>query len=235
MESGREMERAVHLNPRRPWTGVARIEMHAGGDTPEKTLTVRLSRFDPTLDTWPEPSAELLSTYLFAVHGGPYSDNVAQFLRASQSSVTVAKWLDADEVPNLVVDRLMTQLPGAKAVGALMDDRTCRVGLRTRELPWDGDHGMLLTMVSEEAEAPVELFPCLLLGWSYWWQKREKDLRGRPVSSKDLPPPPAHLDLVENGRSFRVRLEGWERTEWPEPPPRQRDHMPNVWLDPDSG
>lgn len=124
-----------------------------------------------------------------------------------------------------VVDRLMTQLPAAKAVGALVDDRTCRVGLRIRELPWNDSHGKLVTMTTDAA---VELLPSLLLGWSYCWRKREKALRGVPIPSEELPAPPAQLDLVEDGRTYRVRLEECERTEWPDLPCRQSD---DAWND----
>ncbi|MFF3337818.1 hypothetical protein [Streptomyces flavidovirens] len=127
-----------------------------------------------------------------------------------------------DEVPDLVVDRHMTQLPGAQAAGAVIDDHTCRVGLRTQELRCSGHHGMLVTMTTDVADAPVELFPSVVLGWSYWWRQRVMALRERPVASEELPPPPERLDLVEDGRSYVVRLEGWERTEWPSPPPRPR-------------
>ncbi|NUK32221.1 hypothetical protein HRW12_00215 [Streptomyces lunaelactis] len=46
------------------------------------------------------------------------------------------------------------------------------------------------------------------------------DLRGRPVASNELPLPPQRLVLVEDEDSYPVRLESWERTEWPSPPPQ---------------
>ncbi|MFE7804802.1 hypothetical protein ACFU51_09105 [Streptomyces sp. NPDC057430] len=208
----------------RPWVGTALVEVHAdGGETPDTPLTVRLTRRAP--EALSERVPGLLSDHLLAVDGGPHTDNFPQFFRSSQSSAAVAAWMRRDEAANLVVDRLMINLPVTKAVGAMMDSRTCRVGLRDREGVKDGE-GFLVTMAADVAGAPVELFPSLLLGWSYWWRRRSTVLRGSP---RDLPLPPTRLDLVEKGRVYPVRLEDYQRTTWPSPPPR----TPPDWLDMD--
>ncbi|MBP2055445.1 hypothetical protein J2Z21_008459 [Streptomyces griseochromogenes] len=164
-------------------------------------LTIHLSRHDPAAGA--NPDAQLLSSFLTAVDAGPHGDvaSVAAFSRASKTSPAVAAWVRRDEVPELVVDRLMSQLVVVDAAGALIDDRTCRVGLRSTFERLDNEHGVLLTMRSETA-APVELFPALLHCWMWWWRKQVEALSDRP----EMPSPP---ERTANADDFAVQLAQW--------------------------
>jgi hypothetical protein len=225
------------LHNGRTWDGVARLEVRAfGGRTPESPLTVSLTRHAPDSQPPTERDLGLLNNHLMAVDGKPYANNYVAFLRASQTSSAVVAFVDRDEAPDLVVDRLLSQLPVTSAAGAIIDDHTCRVGLRTRGHEWPGgDDGRLTTVSTTAQDAPIELFPATLLGWSFWWRREARELRGRPVTSDELPPPPKQLVLQENGHSYPIQMEGWERTEWPDPPRRPADDGWNEWVDPDSG
>lgn len=239
------------------WGGFARIDARAaGGIEPGDVLTVDLSRHDPGPE--PEPDKTLLTTFLTAVDAGGYegSGQTAAYLRGSQTSSAVAAWVREDEPPDLVVDRLMSNLVVVNTAGALIDARTCRVGLRWTFDRLDNTDGVLLSMKSETTDPPVELFPALLYCWLSWWRAQADALRGSPemppsprprgsahfardlaawieqaqdlhrrspVSRVNVPLPPEHLDLIENGRRFTVRLSNFDPTAWPDPPPRDRD------------
>ncbi|KUN02097.1 hypothetical protein AQI95_28890 [Streptomyces yokosukanensis] len=99
-----------------------------------------------------------------------------------------------DEPAELVVDRLMSNLVVASTAGPLIDDRTCRVGLRSasEQFQLGSGDGVLLTMTGETAGAPVELFPALLYCWLSWWRRQVNALRDGP----EMPPPPkrGHAD-----------------------------------------
>ena len=187
---------------RRPQAGIARVEARAvGGTTPDSVLTIHLSRHDPQTD--PDPGEELLSSFLTAVDAGPHGDaeSAAAFARGAKTSWAVAAWVGEAEAPELVVDRLMSQLVVAKTAGALVDERTCRVGFRPTYQPLDNEqHGLLLTMTSETASAPVELFPALLYCWLWWWRKQVTAGHGGP----DMPSPPKH-----RGLDYGVQLAQW--------------------------
>ncbi|WP_370132439.1 hypothetical protein [Streptacidiphilus sp. EB103A] len=153
-----------------------------GGTGPGSVLIVHLSRHDPGPE--PEPDDTLFTRFLTAVEpDGPYS---SVYARGSQTSAAVAAWVGEDEPPDLVVDRLMSTLFVATAAGALIDDRTCRVGLKSMAGTLDSRDGMLLTMTSETAGAPVELFPALLYCWRSWWLRQVDALRDGPR----MPAPP---------------------------------------------
>lgn len=187
----------------RPWAGVARVDAFAvGGSTPDSVLTVHLSRHDP--GTVPEPDARLLTSFLIAVDAGPYGDvgGTGMFRRGSQTSRAVAAWARENEAPELVVDRFMSQLVAVNTAGALIDDRTCRVGLRSTFERLDNEQGVLLTMTSETDGAPVELFPALLFCWMWWWRKQVEALSDRP----EMPKPPERSHSLDD---FADQVAGW--------------------------
>ncbi|MCX4681531.1 hypothetical protein OG413_40745 [Streptomyces sp. NBC_01433] len=170
----------------RPWGGFVRIDARATvGTEPGSVLVVCLSRHDPGPE--PEPSETLLTMFLTAVDASPFEDSggKAAYLRGSQTSPAVAAWVQKDEAPELVVDKIMSNLVVVNTAGALIDDRTCRVGLRSTFEQVDNRDGVLLTMTSETADAPVELFPALLYCWLSWWRQQDLALRG----GSEAPPP----------------------------------------------
>lgn len=233
----------------RLWTGHARIDAHVVDDSgPE--LTVRLSRHDP--QPLPQPDPTLLTRFLTTVAPRPSDSGhgTGMLPRGAPTSSAVAAWVGAREAPELVVDRIMAQLPHARAAGALIDERTCRVGLRSTLAPLDDDRGMLLTMTSEIPSPPVELFPALLYCWLQWSYREANPPSGHPQTA--LPPrsanlddyvgelagwletalqqhqdrpavPPVvpvrhfHVNLVEDGQLFRVRVHDLDHTRWPDP------------------
>jgi hypothetical protein len=172
----------------RPWGGVARIDARAtGGTEPGSVLSVHLSRHDPGPE--PESGETLLTMFLTAVDAGMFDDSgksAAAYFLGSRTSPVVAAWVREDEPPELVVDRLMSNLGAVNTAGALVDDRTCRVGLRPTFQRSDQRDGVLLTMSSETADAPVELFPALLYCWFSWWRGQITALCDGP----EMPPPP---------------------------------------------
>lgn len=189
----------------RPWAGIARVEARpVGGTTPDSVLTIHLSRHDP--DTDPDPEASLLNSFLTAVDAGPYGDaaGTAVFVRGSKTSRAVAAWVRENEAPELVVDRLMSQLVVVNSAGALTNNRTCRVGLRPTFERMGNEHGVLLTMSSETAGAPVEMFPALLYCWLWWWHKQVEVLSDR----LEMPSPPERRhNLADFADQFAQWLE----------------------------
>ncbi|MEU0215573.1 hypothetical protein ABZ281_10800 [Streptomyces sp. NPDC006265] len=105
----------------------------------------------------------------------------------------------------------MSTLCAATVAGALIDDQTCRVGLRSTSEQLDNRDGMLLTMTSETTDAPVELFPALLYCWRSWWRQQAKALQDGPHT----PSPPRRGDpdayagdiasYIEQAMDFRRR------------------------------
>lgn len=186
----------------RPWGGVARIEARAtGGAEPGSVLAVHLSRHDPR--PAPKYDEALLNTFLTAVDADEVGDprRTAAYLRGSQTSPAVAAWAREEEPPELIVDRLMSNLVVVNTAGALIDDQTCRVGLRPTFDHLDNRDGVLLTMTSETADAPVELFPALLYCWLSWWRRQVNALHGGPEAT----PPPAR----GNADDYAVQLATW--------------------------
>lgn len=168
----------------RAW-GLTRIDARAdGGTTRGSVLTVHMSLHDPGPD--PQRDETLLTRFLTAVDGGVGTDSAVTFLRGARTSAAVAAWVGDEEAPELVVDRLMSGAVAASTAGAVVDNRTCRVGLRPGAFQHpDSRDGFLLTMRSE-TPAPVELFPSLLYCWMVWWRKQVSELYIRPETS---PPP----------------------------------------------
>ncbi|MGW1053517.1 hypothetical protein [Streptomyces sp. NPDC002521] len=119
----------------------------------------------------------------------------------------------------------MSQLVVANAVGAVVDDHACRVGLRPEvQLPDASRDGVLLTMRCEEPGAPVELFPALLYCWLSWWRKQVDQSRIRPEA-----PPLRRGNLDDYAEQLAERIhtaaelhrrQPVPRTEVPRPPER---------------
>lgn len=184
----------------RQWTGHARIDVQVVDDAgPE--LTVRVSRH--ATQAPPEPDETLLTRFLTTVTPRPNDGehSAARLPVGALTSGALAAWVGRHEAPELVVDRFMSQLPAARAAGALVDKSTCRVGLRSTLLPMLDDSGMLLTMTSETPGAPVELFPALLYSWKQWAHRKANPLSGRPQA--ELPPRSGDLD------EYAGRIAGW--------------------------
>ena len=172
----------------RLWGGgvAARIDAHTTGSPEAGSVPVfYLSRHDPA--PAPDPDDTLLTVFLTAVDAGTPEDvsRTASFARWSRTSRAVAACVREDEAPELVVDRLMANTVAVKAAGALIDERTCRVGLRSTFDGLDNRDGVLLTMTSQTADAPAELFPSLLYAWLSWWCQRDRALHDDP----QIPPP----------------------------------------------
>ncbi|MFF4363488.1 hypothetical protein [Streptomyces sp. NPDC001604] len=238
----------------RLWTGHARIDAHVVDDTGSE-LTVHLGRHAP--EPLPQPDQTLLTRFLTTVTPRPTDSGhgAGTLPRAALTSPAVAAWVGASEAPELVVDRFMAQLPYARTAGALIDESTCRIGLRSALAPPDDDRGMLLTMTSETPSPPVELFPSLLyswLQWSYreanpsygrqqtalpprsgnlddyaaqlagWLEMAMQQHRDRPAVPPVEPVRPFHVNLVEDGQLFRVRVHDFDHTRWPDQPARHR-------------
>jgi hypothetical protein len=186
------------------WGGVARIDAHTTQSPEAESVPVlHLSRHDPGPE--PEPDATLLTRFLTAVAAGPLEDvgRTAAFQRGAQTSPAVAAWVGEDEAPELVVDRLMSNLVVVNTAGALIDERTCRLGLRSTFDGLDNRDGVLLTVTSETADAPVELFPSLLYAWLSWWRRRDKALRDGPQI-----PPPSQRERADVN-DYAGRLAAW--------------------------
>lgn len=108
----------------------ARIDTRTTGNPGEVSAPVfHLSRHDPAPE--PLPDDTLLTRFLTTVDTGTAEDasRTALFERWARTSPVVAARVRDDEVPELVVDRLMSGLAVAHVVGALIDARTCRLGL----------------------------------------------------------------------------------------------------------
>jgi hypothetical protein len=172
----------------RLWGGgvAARVDVHTtGGPEPESAPVFHLSRHDPAPAT--DPDDTLLTMFLTAIDIGAPEDvsTTASFERWSRRSRAVAARVREDDAPELVVDRLMANLVAVNTAGALVNERTCRVGLRSTFDELDNRDGVLLTMTSETADAPVELFPSLLYAWLSWWCRHDGALYDGP----QIPPP----------------------------------------------
>ena len=166
----------------------ARITADPGDAGTESAPVFHLSRHDPA--PAPDPDDTLLTMFLTAVDTGTSEDRsrTAAFERWALTSSAVAVRVRGDEAPELVVDRMMASasLVAVNTAGALIDERTCRVGLRSSIFGgrYSRD-GVLLTMTSETPDAPVELFPSLLYAWLSWWRQRD-----RARHAPQTPPPP---------------------------------------------
>ncbi|MFJ3946232.1 hypothetical protein [Streptomyces griseoaurantiacus] len=163
----------------------ARITADPGHAETESAPVFHLSRHDPA--PAPGPDDTLLTMFLTAVDTGTPEDRSrsAAFERWARTSPAVAASVREHEAPELVVDRLMSNLVVVNTAGALIDTQTCRVGLRSTFERLDNPDGVLLTMTSETPDAPVELFPSLLYAWLSWWRQRD-----RARHAPQTPPPP---------------------------------------------
>jgi hypothetical protein len=195
------MQNAVQSD--RLWTGLARIDAHVVNDA-DAELTVRLSRH--AHQPRPQPDQTLLTRFLTTVAPRPSDSGhgAGTLPPGALTSPVVASWVGTREAPELVVDQFMCQLPHARAAGALIDESTCRVGLRPILAPLDDDRGLLLTMTSQTPSPPVELFPALLYCWLQWTQREANPLSGRPQTA--LPPRNARLD------DYASEIAGWLET-----------------------
>ncbi|MFF1712202.1 hypothetical protein [Streptomyces sp. NPDC058268] len=153
----------------------------------------------------PDPDDTLLTMFLTAIDTGTPEDRrrTAAFERWARTSPAVAAYVHDSEVPELVVDRLMSNLVVVNTAGALIDERTCRVGLRSTFERLDNPDGVLLTMTSETPDAPSELFPSLLYAWLSWWRQRDRALHEGPL--KPPPPQPDGAGMNE----FAGKLAAW--------------------------
>ncbi|MGW6602595.1 hypothetical protein [Streptomyces sp. NPDC055036] len=190
------------------WGGVAaRIEAHTNADPGNSVAgsapVFHLRRIDPALA--PEPDDTLLTTFLTAVDGHTLATvkRTVSFERWARTSRAVAACVREDEAPELVVDRLMANLVVVNMAGALVDEQTCRVGLRSTFDGLGTRDGVLLTMRGDTADAPVELFPSLLYAWLSWWRGCDRALYDGP----QIPPPPQRdtADIDD----FAGRLAEW--------------------------
>ncbi|WP_019062449.1 hypothetical protein [Streptomyces prunicolor] len=215
------------------WTGTAVVRVEArlvGGRDSDGVPAVDLSRHDPR--SLPEPDPELFNNFLVAFEPSAQEDPWHQdmFRRGVMTSAAVASRGGTDEVPDMVVDRLFCTLSADSAcvAVAIVDRHTCRAGLRPR-MPWDqrprmrwfteSHDGMLLTMTCPDPDAPVELFPALLHTWASWSYRRALRLSGPEIENREVPQPPARLDLVVKDRCFPVQL---------------RDFTPHTWFTPNT-
>ncbi len=179
----------------RLWGGgvAARIDARITADPQdpetEPAPVFHLSRHDPA--PAPDPDDTLLTMFLTAIDAGPIGEpsRTAAFERWARTSSAVAARVRGDEASELVIDRMMASasLVAVNTAGALIDERTCRVGLRSSIFGgrYSRD-GVLLTMRSETPGAPAELFPALLYSWLSWWRQRDRPRREGP----HMPPPP---------------------------------------------
>ncbi|MFI5672231.1 hypothetical protein [Streptomyces sp. NPDC051704] len=132
-----------------------------------------------------------------------------------------------DLPPLLMLDRLCRRRPAARVIAVVTDSRTAVAWIRARADILKPDSGYTVTMTCEEP-GPVELYASALYGWVTWWYSTVLELRGggteggaSPVSMRELPPPPAELDIVEAWRSYRIQIADihWEtRHPIPDPP-----------------
>ncbi|MEU4347100.1 hypothetical protein [Streptomyces sp. NPDC023838] len=152
---------------------------------------------------------------------------------ANESSVIIGRAFDSDP-PELVLDAMMRRYIAAHTIGIRIDDRTCLVAMRTRQLlgvrsPVDDDAGFVVVMRGEEG-APAPLFPSALEGWAIWWRSKASELLERPVASAQLPQPPPDLDVVEGRKSYRIRVDGCKPARWPRLPEIPRADLGDDYL-----
>lgn len=179
-----------------------------------------------TLGTAPLPF-RVLERRLAGVENPDYRfklkrENDLQEQRATNAaSVIIGRAFD-DDPPELVLDAMMRRYTAARTIGIRIDDRTCLVAMRTRQLlgalsPVDDDAGFVVVMRGEEG-APVPLFPSALEGWAIWWRSNASKLLEHPVPSAQLPKPPTYLDAVEGRKSHRIRVDAYKPASWPQLP-----------------
>ncbi|MEV7869151.1 hypothetical protein AB0P17_24360 [Streptomyces sp. NPDC088124] len=154
-------------------------------------------------------------------HAQGVAENAHQDRWVRSAGVVVRQICDV-QPPFLALDAMMRRYPQASVCGAVIDERSCIVGIRTGD-PFganghDSDAGFAVMMTCED-DAPAPLFASALDGWRIWWRRRASELTGRIVRDSDLPPPPLDLNMRVQERSFQIRLEDHERTVWPQLPP----------------
>ncbi|MEU6353113.1 hypothetical protein ABZ896_27945 [Streptomyces sp. NPDC047072] len=213
------MQQSTSLAADRAGQVLARVEARlVGGEDGDDVLAVDLSRHDP--ESLAAPGALMFNNFQVAFEPDQHTDQPGlqkTFVRGVQTSVAVVSRGWTDEAPDAVVDRVFRTLPGlsTNVAAALVDDHTCRVGLRPRKQPFDlNNEGVLLTMTCQDPDAPVELFPALLYSWVSWWYRRATRLHGREIENREIPSPPERLDLVVRGRRFPVHLRDFTPASW---------------------
>lgn len=229
----------------------AMIDAHAvGDDAGGRVLAVHLTRYplDPPDQRYQRPDS-LLWLHLAAVVPEPWqtiSERIPANYNREHRARLRDQWIQQDRLvsfadvvvthareqpPLLVLDAAMSK--GApSAVGVVIDERTCLVGLRTREeARVQETRGYAVVMTADGPQpGPVALYASALLGWKQWWLDRADELSDRPVSLDRLPPPPLELDVVEAWTPHRVHLEAPEHARWPARPLRPR-RIGLDWLD----